>query len=298
VAYLFLTRGPMPHDALWQRFFEAAGAERHSVYLHATPGFAYTPNTTAAPAFYGREVPSVQVQWGQMSVVDAERRLLAAALADPANERFVLLSESCVPLRAPGYVRDYLLSTNSSFLDSFHDVQHRYNPRMARAPPPAAPVPAGAWRKGTQWFAVTREHARLFVEDEAVYATFAAHCRVDCPPALNGGCRQFCAPDEHYKQTLVALRGREGEIHRRAVTFANWWPTSRAHPKQYVAQEASSALVRDLQARTEHWRPLGGERLRCGAWGGAPRPCWLFARKFTQKSGERMSRFSHDALGF
>ena len=35
-----------------------------------------------------------QVQWGQHSVAEAERRLFIAALHDRANRRFALLSES------------------------------------------------------------------------------------------------------------------------------------------------------------------------------------------------------------
>lgn len=34
-----------------------------------------------------------QVVWGKISMVDAERRLLANALQDPDNQHFVLLSD-------------------------------------------------------------------------------------------------------------------------------------------------------------------------------------------------------------
>lgn len=34
-----------------------------------------------------------QVVWGKISMVDAERRLLANALKDPDNQHFVLLSD-------------------------------------------------------------------------------------------------------------------------------------------------------------------------------------------------------------
>ena len=85
------------------------------------------------------------------------------------------------------------------------------------------------------------------------------------------------------------------------MTFANWWPTSRSHPKLYVVQEVTPELVADLQTRTELWRPLEGEHLRCGrvrdAATGAelPRPCWLFARKFTERAGQRLLE-EHAAL--
>jgi hypothetical protein len=37
----------------------------------------------------------VQVGWGEATMVEAERMLFAAALQDPANQRFVLLSDRC-----------------------------------------------------------------------------------------------------------------------------------------------------------------------------------------------------------
>lgn len=222
-----------------------------------------------------------------------QRRLFAAALADASTQRLVLLSESCVPLRSFAFVQRYLFGTNTSFLDSFHDVQGRYNPALAPT------VPASAWRKGTQWGAVTRAHARLFVQDERVFAAMQQHCRTWS--SADGQYAQFCAGDEHYKQTLMVLAGRDAEIEHRPVTFANWWPTSRSHPKLYVVQEADATLVRDLQTRSEIWRPMEGDHLRCGSWRNEstgfeePRPCWLFARKFTERAAERLLE-EHAAL--
>lgn len=40
----------------------------------------------------------LQVEWGEASMIQAERLLLGAALKDPANQRFVLLSDRFVPL--------------------------------------------------------------------------------------------------------------------------------------------------------------------------------------------------------
>ncbi len=39
----------------------------------------------------------MQVFWGQIAMVDAERRLLANALQDKRNKYFVLLSETYAP---------------------------------------------------------------------------------------------------------------------------------------------------------------------------------------------------------
>jgi hypothetical protein len=88
----------------------------------------------------------MQVVWGKISMIDAEKRLLANALEDADNQVFVLLSDrfgffimdyflfglfeffhhtetsfslchSCVPLHSFDYVFNYLMGTNISFVD-------------------------------------------------------------------------------------------------------------------------------------------------------------------------------------
>jgi Core-2/I-Branching enzyme len=292
IAFLFLTRGLLPHAHLWQRFLDAA-PEPHAwrVHVHAPPGVLINEsNAVGAPAFHGRELrngtASVAVQWGELSVVDAERRLLAAALADPAVQRLVLLSESCVPLRSFAFVQRYLLSSEGSYVDSFEDsVNSRYHPAFEQEG-----VPPAAWRKGSQWAALTRADALFLVSDERVFSAFQ---RVP-----------IFAPDEHYKPTALALADGGGvvPIQPRPVTHANWWPDTRAHPKLYVVQETTSELVQDLQRRREFFRPAEGEHVRCAGPRDAPwlgpqdaheadagAPCWLFARKFTEKAGHRLA---------
>jgi hypothetical protein len=61
VAFLFLTRGPLPLAPLWERFFNGTstggnGTELFSVYVHTTPG--YRPDFPPSSPFHGRQVPS------------------------------------------------------------------------------------------------------------------------------------------------------------------------------------------------------------------------------------------------
>ena len=54
--------------------------------------------------FAGRQIhDSEEVQWGQWSLVKAERKLLQAALKEPANARFIMLSEVQGPIHIPLY---------------------------------------------------------------------------------------------------------------------------------------------------------------------------------------------------
>ena len=99
LAFLVLTRGPMPLEPLWERFLSGAHG-MYSIYVHASnyvhasapPGF--NGPATSSRLFGSALIRSEAVVWGTISLVDAERRLLATALADPANRRFILVSES------------------------------------------------------------------------------------------------------------------------------------------------------------------------------------------------------------
>uniref|UniRef100_A0A453JGT3 Uncharacterized protein n=1 Tax=Aegilops tauschii subsp. strangulata TaxID=200361 RepID=A0A453JGT3_AEGTS len=59
VAFLFLTRGPLPLAPLWERFFNSTGTkgrELFSVYVHTTPG--YRLDFPPSSPFHRRQVPS------------------------------------------------------------------------------------------------------------------------------------------------------------------------------------------------------------------------------------------------
>jgi hypothetical protein len=55
VAFMFLTRGPLPLAPLWERFFRG-NEGRYSIYVHALP--SYRANFTSESVFYRRQIPS------------------------------------------------------------------------------------------------------------------------------------------------------------------------------------------------------------------------------------------------
>ena len=76
--------------------------------------------------------------------VDAERRLLQAALRDPLNQRFVLLSEACLPIYPPQLLWAQLMGeqkarVNACAAPTPEDAERRYVAR--RAPVHPAPLP-------------------------------------------------------------------------------------------------------------------------------------------------------------
>ncbi|KAH7439139.1 hypothetical protein KP509_04G047000 [Ceratopteris richardii] len=267
IAFLFLARNRMPLDIIWGPFFQEARADLFTIYIHSRPGFVYDKRTTACSYFYGRQLSnSIQVEWGEASMIEAERLLLIEALKDSSNDRFLLLS------------------------DSFTDVKEsRYNPKMAPI------ILKNKWRKGSQWFALKRDHAAVVASDAVVFPIFRKFCKRR--PLLDSWRQKHltgdpskqhnCIPDEHYVQTLLAMKGLESEIERRTLTYTLWNQTNKEyegagwHPVTFKSADVDSELIGKIKAIMSVYYETEYRREWCSK-NGTAQPCFLFARKFTR----------------
>lgn len=269
VAFMFLTRGPLPLLPLWERFFK--GNEKlFSIYVHALPG--YKLNVSNTSAFYGRQIPSQHVEWGTVSLVDAERRLLANALLDFSNERFVLLSESCIPIQNFSTVYQYLTGSSHSFVESFDnpskDARGRYSPWMWPT------IRRSDWRKGSQWFEINRVLAAIMVSDTKYYTIF----RKDCTPS--------CYPDEHYFPTFLHMF--YGSLNaNRTVTWADW-SVRAPHPAAFGKANITEGFVQSIRNSVTS----------CSYNSVKTSVCYLFARKFEPSALEPLLNLTSSVMKF
>ncbi|KAG8460153.1 hypothetical protein KFE25_014298 [Diacronema lutheri] len=193
VAFMFLTRGGLNAEETWAEFLGGAPSAHFSLYAHTkTPP---PPSSLLSRARIREHVPT---EWGTASLVRATLALLRAALTDEENVRFVLLSESCVPLYPFARVRVELLADARGWLSHAPTpawMIHQKGPtrefvRWSAALQPLVRTPAEL-RKQQQWTAFSRELAALFVEPGADHT------------ALWEADGLF-APDEHYFVSVAA----------------------------------------------------------------------------------------------
>lgn len=296
IAFLFLVRRGLPLDFLWGSFFENADMGNFSIYVHSEPGFEFDESTTRSRFFYGRQLKnSIQVIWGESSMIEAERLLLDAALEDPANQRFVLLSDSCVPLYNFSYIYSYLMASPRSFVDSFLDVKEgRYHSKMSPV------IPKDKWRKGSQWIALIRSHAEVIVDDVVILPVFKKLCKRRPPLDASKGKLNIklqkqhnCIPDEHYVQTLLSMSEREGELERRTVTYTVWNQSATKmenkgwHPKTFSYANASPRKIKEIKGinHIDYETEYRTEWCRTNS---TFVPCFLFARKFSRGAAMRL----------
>ncbi|KAJ9557297.1 hypothetical protein OSB04_011911 [Centaurea solstitialis] len=343
IAFMFLTRGPLPLLPLWERFFKGQDKRKYSVYVHTNPDFKL--NVTNSSAFHDRQVPSKgidpmadnpfshypqlltetqpyylimlsgcdaqnawnrtlcrwdipslhshepqplghdpcgcyspfivtkrAVKWGTVSLVDAERRLLANALLDFSNERFVLLSESCIPIYNFPTVYKYLVGSIYSYLDSYDDPSRygrgRYNRRMK------PDIRLRDWRKGSQWFEMKRALAIKVIADTKYYRLFKKYCTPDC------------YPDEHYMATFAHMF-HESLNADRTVTYVDW-SLGGPHPASFDDKNISESFMGSLR----------NNGTTCLYNKGTTSVCYLFARKFNPSALEPLLKLAEEVFGY
>lgn len=294
IAFLFLVRKNLPLDFLWESFFENADRADFSIYIHSEPGFVFDKSTTRSEIFFHRQLGNnIKVAWGEASMIQAERILFKEALQDPANQRFVLLSDSCVPLYNFSYIYNYLMSSPRSFVDSFLDMKDdRYNSKMSPV------IPKQKWRKGSQWVTLIRRHAEEVVDDETVFPIFKKFCKRR--PPLDKDRKNFklqkqhnCIPDEHYVQTLLAMKNLETELERRTVTYTLWNQSTTTtdnggwHPFTFSYASAGPQQIKRIMDINHVYYETEYRTEWCSSNSTAV-PCFLFARKFSQGAAMRL----------
>ena len=303
----------------------------------APPGFAFTDENTDAPeVFKGTEVrdPVYPTVWGTVSIVKAEQALLRSALRSsrPLASAFVLLSESCLPVRAFPFARAYLLDgveehkalkrTVSGDDDAFnrhsiHSIDRRRSfvessvDRNARWPgfrtPTRRSLPRKFWRKGSQYSPPAPRRGgrrRRRVGRGVRQVLLDGHVASRRPP--------------HGRRLVILRAGRA--LRPDAPGDAGFGVGTR------LAFGDVRALVADETAAPETFRGAGDERgfrsfhrepnrdggrVRGGPerarrlWmvreretPGTKKPCFLFARKFTEKAGRRVGAFASVAIGY
>lgn len=268
IAFMFLTKGPLPLAPLWERFFKGHEGQ-YSIYVHSLP--SYNEEFPPTSVFYRRHIPSKVAEWGKMSMCDAERRLLANALLDISNEWFILLSESCIPLYNFSIILNYIARSKYSFIGAFDDTgpygRGRYSENMAPE------VDITQWRKGSQWFEIDRRLAVNVVEDTTYYPKFEAFCKPNC------------YVDEHYFPTMLTIRAAN-LLANRSITWVDW-SRGGSHPATFGKGDIT----------VEFFEKIRGSKT-CDYNGKNTTFCFLFARKFAPSALEPLLQVAPKVFSF
>ncbi len=179
---------------MWEEFFSEAD-DAVSIYVHPK-----WPEQVTTELFRNRIVSGLcPTEYADISIMEAEIRLLTVAMEDPRNEFFLLHSESCIPLRPFAEVYQEVFGLGKSWLNYHHGCMNRYSGIAGRG------VPEEHFYKASQFFCLGRRHAALVLANGDLTAW-----------------KHVGSANEHYFPTLLAISGMLGECAQRDLTFTDW----------------------------------------------------------------------------
>lgn len=199
---LFLTRGEVNHPEIWREWLqggekqgdhELGGSERASGNLSSTQARIFShPKDLEAIAGGFLEGTAIserhETGWGSVSLVRASLALLKEALKDESLTHFVLLSESCVPVKPLGEI---LRRLKHDSRPQFRPLSWERSPKRFRLKASAnQKIPKELWRFHLQWWLLDRTCALMVTKNDYTHLV-----------------EDMFAPDEGYFGTVLALEG-------------------------------------------------------------------------------------------
>lgn len=227
VAFLFLTRGDVHHLDIWEEYLGQAGG-RARVLAHTKDTSLISEKSFLKEAQIKEKV---ETEWASLSLVHATLALLKTALADGDTTHFILVSESCVPVRPFDQLRMNLRRDNRSRMRVWpaEEVRKGGNPNKGRRMDAMAGIAMENAYFHDQWMCLSREDALIVTEKD----------RTRC-------FERVYIPDECYFATVLAASGKPPReaIANRPITWTDW--RGGAHPQEYL-----KVLPRDVASIAE-----------------------------------------------
>lgn len=139
------------------------------------------------------------------------------------------------------------------------------------------------FRIGSQFFILTRRHARIVAGDRRLWSKFKQPCvRLDT-----------CYPEEHYFSTLLSMVDPRGCVPA-TLTHVDWRGCHDGHPRTYLAAEVGPELIQAFRNATPRYGDDGTNGSDPSASKrGHP---FLFARKFSPETIKPLLEIANDVI--
>ncbi len=252
IAFLFLMRAAHNHPAIWEEYLDGSRKEA-AILSHTKEDAALTG------VFSGTHIDErLETAWGRFSLVEATLAMLRRAYALRSIEKFVLVSESCVPIVPFEEFRGRILAHPKGYLLASHAYSvAKRSKQKARRMKMADGVAYRDWYYHSQWVILNREAAEIALRPELVEPF-----------------RNMRYADESYFASAVSMAGRKitDLFAPRPPTFTNW-ENGGAHPLAYA--EVTSPDVEAFRKSRGFFARKFPRGSNIGAWrlhlhGGAP----------------------------
>lgn len=206
LAFCFLTISGLNHELVWKNFFR--GYE-HLVNIYAHSKFEQDLGFLQTKQISNKiETTYLRYKMG------AERELFKEALKCPENYKFIVLSESCIPLQLFSYVYQKLLAEDKSYVRMRATPSEYWRRNPGRV---MGKLTLQECHKNSQWIILNRQHAQMIVEDDCLYQDV----------------EKVIFLEEQYPATLLNLNNQVDHIQNQHTTFADFCRGAGGRPYSF-----------------------------------------------------------------
>lgn len=189
IAFLMLTIDDHNHGDVWDKWLQPHLGTKASLYVH--PKF---PNKVTQELLKKYVIDEL-VETKYPFILNAYIALYRAALKDPSNQRFILITDSCIPVKGFHDIYQEAFKDNCSLVEWWalqsNDVDTRFFPVKDK-------VDMASIHKHSAYACLTREHVELLVNAPTFLVTVPSG-------------------DEHYLSPLFGKNTKH-----RMITWSNW----------------------------------------------------------------------------
>ena len=169
---MFLTRNNLKHPQLWYDFL-SDGNGKCNIYVHTKERDKLNQQFLIDHQI----TEHIHTEWGSSNLLTATNALIKEALKDPTNKRFILVSESCIPLHFYNVIYELLFNqpgmAGKSFLytkitPTRKDIKHIKHKDAAYLqvcrngdPSKELGITWDNMMRNSQWMILNREHAEI-----------------------------------------------------------------------------------------------------------------------------------------
>jgi hypothetical protein len=201
IALLFLTCGDLNQPKIWNKFIDSW----YNIYNHCK----HPEKIKEGPLYNTQITNTIDTHWGTWTIVQATLNLLTEALKNQENYKFVLISESCIPICSSNYIYNFLTKDDHSYIYAYKANLERFNYLLD-----PAYISKDSFTKQSQWMTLNRELASFAVQKQHELLNYY----------------KMFSPDEHFFVNLFLKYNLP--FKNQELTFCDW-SQNEFHPKEF-----------------------------------------------------------------
>eukprot|EP00347_Sterkiella_histriomuscorum_P003843 403362727 len=204
LAFMFMIYDTMEQPFLWNKFFEEADPEHFTIYYHV----ARNEDRLGILSIYQIK----QCWWGERGLANVTAKIIEEAFQDPLNEKFILVSQACIPIYSFKTIYENLMSLQDFSIIQMSDIQNFYGNRKYAFTRLINIYEKHILIKHHQWAILKRSHAEVVINE---YEKFIVKFEQTMTTTQT-------FPEEGMLTIILAEKNLMHEIWNTMSTFSTW----------------------------------------------------------------------------